>query len=72
METGDATVVIRDQKRTIEDGLVGDPDLRVSADATTWIEFVRKERRIARAILLRKVRLKGPTALLIAFGKCFP
>ncbi len=34
--------------------------------------FLRKERSLVWALLTRKIRLKGPPRLLVAFGKCFP
>lgn len=74
--TGDedrqATVVIADKKITVEEGHIGKSDLHVAADAKTWVGFLRQERNIVWAILRRKVRLRGPLKLLLAFGKCFP
>jgi Fe-S-cluster-containing hydrogenase component 2 len=67
-----ATVVIKDQKMSVEAGHVGQPDLHITADSQTWIGFLRKERNIVWALLRRKIRLDGPLKLLIAFGKCFP
>ena len=71
-EERQATIVIADKKITMKEGHIGEPDLHVTADAETWIGFLRKERNIVWAILRRKVRLKGPLKLLLAFGKCFP
>ena len=68
----EATIVIADKKVTVEEGHVGESDLHVTADAKTWIGFLRQERSIVWALLRRKVRLKGPLKLLLAFGKCFP
>ena len=74
--TGDekrqATILISDRKITVQNGHVAEADLHVTADAKTWIGFLRGERNIVWAILRRKVRLKGPLKLLLAFGKCFP
>ena len=74
--TGDedrqATIVIGDKQITVEEGHVGEPDLHVIADTKTWLGFLRQEKSIVWAILRRKVRLKGPLKLLLAFGKCFP
>ncbi len=67
-----ATIEIRDQTIQVSDGHVGSPDLYVTADAATWIGFLRKERNIVWQLLRRRVRLQGPLRLLIAFGKCFP
>lgn len=71
-EQREATIVVRDKRITVEDGHVGTPDLHVTADAATWIGFLRQERNIAWALFRRKVRLRGPLKLLVAFGKCFP
>ncbi len=74
--TGDeerlATIEIRSQSLRVEEGHVGVPDLRVTADSTTWIEFVAKQRSIVGALLRGKIRLRGSPRLLLAFGKCFP
>lgn len=67
-----ATIVIRDKRITIQDGHIGQPDLHIIADSATWTGFLRKERNIVWAIIRRKVRLKGPLKLLLAFGRCFP
>ena len=48
------------------------PDLHVIADSKTWIGFLKKERNIVWALVRRKIRLRGPLKLLVAFGKCFP
>jgi alkyl sulfatase BDS1-like metallo-beta-lactamase superfamily hydrolase len=71
-ETAQATVTIRDQTLDVRPGLVGDPDCAVTADADTWLGFLRKEKSIVWAIVRRKVRVKGKLSLLTAFGKCFP
>jgi ferredoxin len=67
-----ATVVIRDKTIRVEHGHVGSPDLSVTADSQTWVGFLRQERSLVWALLTRKVRLKGATRLLLAFGRCFP
>lgn len=71
-EPRQATVVIQDQKLSVQEGHVGQPDLHVTADSQTWIGFLRKEKNIVWALLRRKIRLAGPLKLLVAFGKCFP
>ena len=74
--TGDeqrqATVVIQQQRISVKEGHVGQPDLHVTADSRTWIGFLRKEKNVVWALLRRKIRLDGPLKLLVAFGKCFP
>jgi ferredoxin len=71
-EQRQATVVIQQQKLSVQDGHVGRPDLHITADAQTWIGFLKKEKNIVWALLRRKIRLAGPLKLLVAFGKCFP
>jgi hypothetical protein len=34
--------VIKDQKLSVEEGHVGQPDLHVTADSQMWIGFLRK------------------------------
>jgi len=67
-----ATIRIHDQKIQVTPGHVDEPDLRVDADARTWLAFLAKERSIVRALLTRKVRPRGRISLLPAFGRCFP
>lgn len=71
-EQRQATIVIQQQKLTVNEGHIGRPDLHVTADSRTWIGFLRKERSVVWALLRRKFRLNGPLKLLIAFGNCFP
>lgn len=71
-EEAEATVVIKDKTIRMEQGHAGVPDVRVHADATTWLRVLHKETSILRAIILRRIRVKGPLKLFKAFGKCFP
>jgi Fe-S-cluster-containing hydrogenase component 2 len=71
-EQRQATVVIMDQKVSVYEGHIGQPDLHVTADSQTWIGFLRKEKNVVWALLRRKIRLNGPLKMLLAFGKCFP
>lgn len=71
-EQREATVTIRNQKITVQAGLVGRANLHIIADSKTWIGFLRKERNVVWAIVRRKIRLHGPLRLLLAFGNCFP
>jgi Fe-S-cluster-containing hydrogenase component 2 len=71
-ETAQATVVIRAQQLHVQPGLHGTADCAVTADAATWLGYLRKERSIVWAILHRRVQVTGRLALLTAFGKCFP
>jgi len=74
--TGDeqrkATVIIRSQTLEVKEGHIGEAGLQVTADSSTWLGFLSKERNLVWALLRRKIRLKGSPRLLLAFGKCFP
>jgi ferredoxin-NADP reductase/Fe-S-cluster-containing hydrogenase component 2 len=67
-----ATITIRNRSIDIVDGLVGKANLRVTADAKTWLGFLAKEKGLPLALIRRKIRIKGDPRLLLAFGKCFP
>ncbi len=71
-EQREATIVIKDKKIQVEEGHVGQADLRVTADSQTWVGFLRKETSMPWSLLRRKIRLEGSPKLLLAFGKCFP
>lgn len=67
-----ATVTIRDRALQVLDGHQGRPDLRVFADARSWIRFLNREVSLLRCLATRRLRIKGPPRLLAAFGRCFP
>ncbi|MEO2047603.1 MAG: 4Fe-4S binding protein [Pirellulales bacterium] len=67
-----ATLVIRNQKITTEEGHIGKPNMLVTADTQTWLGFLAKEKSLVWALLRRKIRMQGSPKLLLAFGKCFP
>jgi ferredoxin-NADP reductase/Fe-S-cluster-containing hydrogenase component 2 len=71
-EERQATITIKNRTIAIEDGLAGKADLRVTADAKTWLGFLAREKSLPVALLRRKIRIKGDPRLLLAFGKCFP
>ncbi len=71
-ESRQATVVIRDRTIEVRDSHQGRADLHLTADSQTWIGFLAKERSLVWALIRRKIRIKGPPRLLVAFGKCFP
>ena len=72
MEEREATVTIKSRTIEVRDGLHGKADLRVTADAKTWLGFLAGEKSLPLALLRRRVRIKGNPRLLLAFGKCFP
>ncbi len=71
-EEGRATVVIRNRTLDVRDEHHGAPDLRVTADSRTWLDFVARQRSLVWALLRRKIRIRGSPKLLVAFGRCFP
>ncbi len=66
-----ATVIIRNKRLEILEGLRGEANIRITADAETWVGFLRKERSLVWALLTRKIKLKGAPRWLLAFDKCF-
>ncbi len=70
-EEVEATVVIKDKSVRVEMGHTGVPDVRVHADAKTWLRVLHKETSMLKQIVLRRIRVKGPLNLFKAFGKCF-
>ena len=71
-ERREATITIKNRTLDIRDGLIGKPDVHVTADAKTWLGFLAKEKSLPVALITRRIRLKGNPRLLLAFGKCFP
>ena len=71
-ERVEATVVIRSGKISIQSGLQGQPNIKVTADAATWLGFLAGERNLLWALLTRRVRLRGNPRWLLAFKRCFP
>ncbi|MFN0059285.1 MAG: SCP2 sterol-binding domain-containing protein [Planctomycetota bacterium] len=67
-----ATVRITDQKLEIEEGHIGECNLRVTADSETWLGFLKREKNLAVALLTLRIRLSGSPSWLVKFGKCFP
>ncbi len=71
-ERREATARIRNQTLAVEEGHVGQPNLRIRADSTTWIGFLKRERSLLWALLTLRIRLFGSPTWLLKFGKCFP
>lgn len=66
------SAVIRNKTIQVHDDHVGDPDLHVIADSRAWVSFLAKELSLLRALITRKIRVKGSPKLMQAFAKCFP
>ncbi len=71
-EAQTATVVIQNSTLNVKNEHSGKPDIHVTAESRSWLEFIRKERNLVWLLLRRKIRIKGSPKLLLAFGKCFP
>jgi epoxyqueuosine reductase QueG len=74
--TGDenikGTVVIRNKGLEVKDGHAGQADLHVTADSRTWVSFLAKETSLLKALIARKIKIKGSPKLMREFAKCFP
>jgi epoxyqueuosine reductase QueG len=68
----EGTVIIREKSLAMREGLEGKPDLHVIADSRTWIKFLAKETNLVKALVTRKIKIKGSPKLMLAFAKCFP
>jgi ferredoxin-NADP reductase/Fe-S-cluster-containing hydrogenase component 2 len=71
-EEREATITIKNRTIDVKDDLVGKANIRVTADAKTWLGFLAGEKNLPLALIRRKIRIKGDPRLLLAFGKCFP
>jgi epoxyqueuosine reductase QueG len=71
-EQAELTVDIGNGRITVEQGLQGGADLRVSADTKTWLQIVNGERGLLVALLTRRVRVRGRLRRLREFRRCFP
>lgn len=71
-ESLEATVVIDQQRLSVEDGLRPEVDVTVEVDARTWLDILAKERRIVWAIVRGRMKVRGRRSLLAAFARCFP
>ncbi len=71
-ESREVTVEIRRGTLVITEGLHGRADLRLDADATTWVRFLGGRASLPVALARRRFRLRGSPRLLAAFARCFP
>src|SRR5262249_32789828 len=58
-EKRDATFKIQNRELQVSDGLVGKPDVKVTADGKTWLGFLAKEKSLVAALARGKIRLRG-------------
>jgi predicted lipid carrier protein YhbT len=67
----EATVDIHGGELTVRRSLEDEPDVTVEADAATWVGYLRGERSLLWAILMRRIRIRGPKRLMGLFARCF-
>lgn len=67
-----ATIRIQDGNLEVQSGHSGTPDVIITADTATWLKVLARDESIYKAILLRKVRVKGDMRLFRAFRRFFP
>jgi epoxyqueuosine reductase QueG len=70
-ESATATIVIGNGTLEVQEGLRGEPNIRVTADTATWLGFLAKEKSLPWALLTRRIKLRGNPKWLLAFGRCF-
>jgi ferredoxin len=71
-EECESTITIRDNLLTVQTGLTGDPDIRIEADAKTWLDFLAGEKNMLAALIQRRIKIKGSPRLMQSFARCFP
>jgi putative sterol carrier protein/Fe-S-cluster-containing hydrogenase component 2 len=64
------TVVIADGKIKVEEGTIGEADLKVRADSETWLNIASKEVSPFWPVLTGKLKISGNPWLLMKFQKC--
>ena len=65
-----ATILIKDGRIQVMDGHVGKPNLKVQADAGTWVKLVNEEISTFKAIVSGKLKVKGNPLLMNKFKSC--
>ncbi|HET8911037.1 MAG TPA: SCP2 sterol-binding domain-containing protein, partial [Ktedonobacteraceae bacterium] len=67
-----ATIIIKDRTIQVQNDHIGTPDIAITVDSETWLRILAKQTNVVRAIIRRKLRMKGSPRLLQAFSRCFP
>ena len=71
-ESREMTVRISGGQLSVDEGLRRRADLRLRADADTWIRFLGGRASLPLALLRGRLRLRGDPRLLLRFARCFP
>jgi len=65
-----ATISISDQKLQVQEGHPGKCNLYIKANSETWIGILNEEISLMKALISRRLKLKGNPALLKKFKSC--
>ncbi len=68
----DATYIIENQALEVLGGHIGSRDLLIECTASNWLSFVRGDLGLIRALITRKIKVKGNLKHFRAFGEVFP
>ncbi len=71
-EKYEGTVIIKDKKLIVQEGLNGSADITITADSRIWLDFLAKEKNLLVALVTRKIKIKGSPKLMQDFANCFP
>jgi epoxyqueuosine reductase QueG len=71
-DSAQATVRIDDGTLSVEEGLVGVPDLRVTTTGKLWLELTTHQRHPVWAVVTGRLKTRGDRSLLERFAACFP
>ncbi len=66
-----ATVTIRQQRLEVQAGLQGAADCTITADSDTWLGFLRKEKSLIWALILRRIKVRAHSACYRRSGDAF-
>ncbi len=69
-ENVSATIGISDGTLSVEEGHVGSADLKVFADSETWVKMLNEEVSLFKALITRKLKLKGNPKRMSEFKSC--
>jgi len=70
-EKGEKTIVIENGHIALADGHHGIPSVKIRADSATWLRIPTGKMHPVRAVLTRKLRVRGDIRLLQKFSACF-
>jgi Fe-S-cluster-containing hydrogenase component 2 len=69
-ENVNATIAISDGTISVQEGFEGTADLKVIADSETWVKMLNEQVSLPKALITRKLKLKGSPARMKEFKSC--